>query len=262
MKKYILTTVVLLSALNISYACPVKTKVISQNGFNTHVAEYLVKSSDELVLILPPTGGENFIDRSYAQNFCDAGINAVIIKNWTGDDEYNLELEIHTRYYNRAQHAIKQVINEYQGFQLSILGTSVGGLHASIALARLKEIKKGVLIVSGGDIASIIANTNQDILVEAKKKRFRLFNFKNNEEYVAALRAILPYEPLKINFDSSEKKIGMVISTNDDIVPTRNQMKLKRKWNPTIISSSWLGHTATVVKTWLFNSSEIINFFK
>ena len=52
----------------------------------------------------------------------------------------------------------------------------------------------------------------------------------------------------------------MVISTSDKTVPTKNQIELKKKWSPIILSSSWLGHTASVIKTWLFTRLKLLIF--
>ncbi|MBT4790563.1 MAG: hypothetical protein HON90_03250 [Halobacteriovoraceae bacterium] len=262
MKKNFFLSLILICYSNYSLACEALEQSIISNDFEISLIEYIAPKSKKLVLIIPPTGGINFIDKSYALGLCKANINAVIIRNWTDDNEYNIELEIHTRFYNRAQRAIEMTIKRYSQFDLAILGTSVGGIHASIAFARFKKLKTGLFIVSGGNIASIITNTEQDILLDAKNKRFKLFNYKSDIEYTNALKKILPYEPLQIHFDKSKKKIGMVVSTNDSIVPTKNQIELKEKWNSVILSSSWLGHTATVIKTWLFNSSTIIDFFR
>lgn len=247
--------------INSSLACAGKEKSISNNEFKTHFLEFISYKAKKLVLIIPPTGGINFIDRSYAKEFCKKGISAVIIKNWSKDDELSFDLEIHTRFYTRAQKAIEVAIKYYHDFELGILGTSVGGIHASIATARFKELKSSLIIVSGGGIASIIVNTTQEILVEAKKKRFLKYKYKNEEEYRLALRKVIPFEPLGMSFNKAEKKLGMVISTNDDVVPTKNQLALKELWNPIVVSSSGLGHKLTVVKTWLLNSSEVISFF-
>jgi hypothetical protein len=39
------------------------------------------------ILIIPPTGGTNFIDRSYGKLFCENGFDVFILDRWTDDDE-------------------------------------------------------------------------------------------------------------------------------------------------------------------------------
>ena len=246
----------------IAIGCSEDFLTLKKDQFVSEIVKYSPEkeTTPSIVLIIPPTGGMNFIDKSYAKNICEKGQTSIILKNWTNDNEYNLELEIHHRFYKRAQKAIELVLESFPTKEFSILGTSVGGLHASIATARHEQIKKALLIVSGGGIASIIANTSQDILVDAKKKRFSLYKFKDNNHYISELKKVLPFEPLAMNVDKS-KKLAMIISNNDSVVPTINQLRLIKHWNLKILDESSLGHTATVVYTWLFNSDKVINFF-
>jgi hypothetical protein len=76
------------------------------------------------ILILPPTGGSNVIDRLYAKTLRSAGFDVYILKHWTGDDEYSLELEIHQRLYEKAQKAIGKVLSDIETPFIGILGTS------------------------------------------------------------------------------------------------------------------------------------------
>lgn len=252
----------MLLSLSKAWACTDTSQLFTDGEFKVEVIEFSdpAKTYQKLVLIIPPTGGMNFIDRSYANQLCENGIKATVMKSWTGDDEYNLELEIHQRFYNRAQKAIELSINHYQNYELGILGTSVGGIHAAIATSRFDRLKSSFLIVSGGNIASIISNTTQKVLVDAKEKRFKKYHLKTIDEYEKALSAILPYEPLMLPIDAS-KRLGMIISENDDVVPTKNQQALREHWNPQYGWTTTWGHTLAVVKTWLFDSADVVGFF-
>lgn len=219
------------------------------------------KDFSQIVIVMPPTGGTNLIDRSYAAGLCEKGIGAVILDHWSDDDEYNLELEIHTRFYRRAQAAIDLLLAQYNGKSFGILGTSVGALHGSIAFARVPQIKSGLFIVGGAPIAEIIAHSNQAAMVTAREVRFKRYGFKSDEEYLAALKKVLPYEPLEIEFDRSAKRLGLIVSTNDLTVPTANQILLREKWVPDVeYTTSW-SHVLAIVKTWLFDKSKVVDFF-
>lgn len=252
-------------------------KTISDPNFQVRFLEYsptpdLTTAARKTVLIIPPTGGTNFIDRSYAKALCKAGLRAVILNHWSEDDEFNYELEIHTRFYSRAQRAIDLLVKEFSGpastevttaskTEIGILGTSVGALHASIAFARRPEITSAFLIVGGGDIADIIVHSNQGVMEDAKRERFQRYGFKSNEEYKSALDKILPYEPLKIEFDRSRKRLGMVISASDLTVPGKNQLQMRDQWKPDVIYESRWQHMGAIVSTWLFDTRNVVEFF-
>lgn len=235
----------------------------------------------DVVLIIPPTGGTNFIDRSYARSLCRAGLRAVILNHWSEDDEHSYELEIHTRFYNRAQRAIDLLVSEFLGgadgdskfgmkseeegksqVKIGVLGTSVGALHGSVAFARRPEITSGFFIVGGGDIADIIVHSDQGAMKDAKEVRRKKYGFKSDEEYQAAVEKVLPYEPLKIPFDRSRKRLGMVISESDQTVPGKNQLLMRDQWKPEVVYSSRWQHMGAIVSTWLFQTDDVVKFFK
>ena len=65
------------------------TEIVYRSAeFQVNVAKYSgINPSTKSLLILPPTGGENFIDRSYAQDFSKLGYDVYILQSWTGMDE-------------------------------------------------------------------------------------------------------------------------------------------------------------------------------
>lgn len=262
-KLFIFFTLIEIILTGAAIACSPKSVVITESDFTVELVEFsdAAKSYKKVVIIIPPTGGMNFIDKAYAKQLCQNQIKAVVLKNWSDNDEYSLDLNIHARLYLRAQRAIELTVKRYKDHELGILGTSVGGTHAAIATSLLPEIKSCLLIVSGGGIASIITTTSQKILVEAKEKRFEKHKFKSVEDYENALKAILPFEPLEMAIEKS-KKLGMIISLNDDLVPTKNQMALKSHWKPGYVSTSRLGHVLTITWTWLFDADTVVSFFK
>lgn len=250
-------------ALN-SFSCERVDQALGDTNFRVQVAKYFNSQSENelMVMILPPTGGENFIDRSYAKMLCKKGIDAVILTNWTGNDEKSDALSIHDRFYRRAQTAIELVINTYKiRYKLGILGTSVGGLHAAIATSRFKEITKSMIIVGGAPIREIIAITDHSYWDGVRERRFKHLNIKSQEEYIELLRPHVPFEPLKLDVPLAQK-LAMVISTSDSVVPTKNQLQLRDYWKPQDIKYTRLGHKLAIVKTWLFDAAWIAQFFQ
>lgn len=235
-----------------------------QDGtFEVSATKYAPASgSGRLVLILPPTGGTTRIDLSYARKFCRQGMAALVIDHWTDDQEYSLELAIHDRFYRRAQRAIDLALAQAPESHIGILGTSVGASHAAIASRRNPRIAAVFLIVGGAPIASILATSDQKILTEGKARRFRLFGFRSTEEYEAALKPFIPFEPLQMIRAGRAPRLGMAISTNDGTVPTTYQQRLREAWHPSVVIESGLGHIATILRIWLCNQNRILDFFR
>lgn len=256
----LLMTPLLLSLDAISYAQ--ETKVFKEADFSVEVLSYQPEVVKSYVLIVPPTGGTNYIDRSYAKNLSDKGHHVYVLSHWTGDNEYNPELEIHTRFYARSFKAIGVVLKQIpKNASVGILGTSVGGLHAAIAASRYPEITKAFVITGGAHIPSIIANSDQKAMDDVWKKRKKIYKFKDKSEYIDALSKIIELEPLNRLTMDTPKKFGMVISHKDTTVPTLNQNKLKNLWKPEKVLYKDYDHFWTIVLTWMWDADFIVDFF-
>jgi len=98
---------------------------------------YEAPGAKKTVLILPPTGGENLLDRGHANTLCYEGIRAVILQSWDYDTETTLDLGMHDRGALRSLAAIRHSL-DYLGKDgpqaFGILGTSVGALSSALAL--------------------------------------------------------------------------------------------------------------------------------
>jgi hypothetical protein len=242
--------------------CVVREEVFSKERFKVGVTKFTPSNiSSKAVIIVPPTGGTTRIDLSYGKALCKKNITAIVMDRWSDDQEYNLELEIHDRFYRRAQAAIDIVIDNISEKKIGILGTSVGASHAAIASQRTDRIDALFLIVGGAPISSILVNSDQEILVDAKKKRFKMFGFHSLDEYELALKKVIPFEPLSMFPAKHIPHFGMAISNSDGTVPTRNQVILKDAWKPALVLESDYGHIGTILKMWLCNKSEVVNFF-
>lgn len=231
----------------------------NSTDFSVEVLDFAPSKFSSQVIIIPPTGGTNIIDRSYAKKICKRGHRAVILSHWSEDDEMSFELSIHTRFYARAFRAIGLVVEKIKTEgPVGILGTSVGGLHASIAVSRYPEITKAFIITGGAHIPSIIANSNQKVMNNAWIERQKKYGFKNKDEYIKALEDVIKLEPLTIK----GKKLGLVIATEDETVPTINQEKLRNLWNPEVVITRDNDHFWAIVSTWLFHADEVYSFFE
>lgn len=233
------------------------------SDFKVEVMTFRPEKPKSIVLILPPTGGINIIDKSYAKGLCERGHEVHILTHWSDDDEFNYELEIHNRFYARSYRAIGLVLkNMRTDLKIGVLGTSVGGIFASIAASRYPQITSAMIITSGAHIPSIIANSNQLAMVDAWNVRRKRYGFKNKTEYIEALEKVIDLEPLNRLTMTTPKRFGLIIATEDKTVPTVNQERLKALWKPETVFYRKNGHFWGIVLTWLFDSEKIFSFFQ
>jgi hypothetical protein len=241
-----------------------REKLSPKSGdFTVELSRYLSPGSGRHVLIIPPTGGVNFLDRSYAREFCSKGINAWIVETWTDHNELNFELSIHTRFYARAQRAIDLALEQIPaGDTVGILGTSVGAFHAAIAAGRQPRLQALFTITGGGDIAEMIVHSDQGIMQVAKKRRYEMYGFADDETYLSALREHIKLEPLNYSDAYLVKKTGMVIASADTTVPTSNQERLRTALRPVEVLELRGNHLSVILRSWFFHSGKIVEFFR
>ncbi len=243
--------------------CFFEEKKFEEADFFTHARFYPVAGSNRTVIILPPTGGTNLIDRSYARLLCASGFNVYILDKYTGFDEYNLDLDIHRRYYGRTQRAVDTIVNGIpEDHHLSIMGTSVGALHAAISVGRIERIKNALIITGGADIAGLIVDSDQEVMRVARIKRNEMFGFKTRDDYYHELKKHIELDPLNYVANFPRKKISMVIADNDTTVPGNYQRLLQKISKPARILEMNDNHFWSIVKTWLFHDDFVVKSFQ
>lgn len=241
--------------------CIAQEITFQQADFQVHVLKYESRlPKPKSILILPPTGGINFLDRSYARSFCESGFNVFILKHWTHDDEYSLDLQIHERFYARALRAIEIVLSHQDSGFIGLLGTSVGAIHVANAVRKISRLDAAFYIVGGTPASEVLANSDQDILVKARKKRFDKNGYTNIDDYIQALGRSLSFDSLHSKANPSVR-IGMVVASSDTTVPTKNQLKLQNEMAPEHIIKIDGNHLYAILTTWIFRKKEIVSFF-
>jgi hypothetical protein len=232
------------------------------SDFKVQVTKYEPQDKTlKSILIIPPTGGTNYIDRSYAEKFCSVGYDVYILNHWTGDSEMNSDLEIHQKLYARAQKAISITISEIETPFIGLLGTSLGALHGSIAANTQERLNAVFLIVGGAPITEAVVTSDQHAMRELRDQREKRFGFKNDEQYLTALKKAFFLEPMSQGNMYKRKDIGMVLADKDQTVPYALQLKLQAFFNPKKSITLPSSHFWAIVKTWFFHTPEVVEFF-
>ncbi len=233
----------------------------NDGDFSLNVLYYKGKLPKHIIIV-PPTGGTNMIDRSYAKNLADLGFHVHVMNHWSPPDPINYELGIHRKFYGNAERAIELVVKGIpEAESVGILGTSVGGLHAAVATGLIPRIKTAMVITGGADIAGVIVYSDQKAMVDAYDKRREMYGFKNREEYYTALHKEIVLEPLRMKEALAGKNLALVISKEDTTVPGKFQLQLLDLWQPKDVLYLENDHFWTIVKTWFFHEDFVTGFF-
>jgi hypothetical protein len=230
---------------------------------NYSVYTHKKKPSKKNMLILPPTGGKNIIDEGYALSLCRAGFKVYILEDWKNIKDYELDYKIHQVYQTRTQKAFGKMIDIIGGENIGVLGSSAGGINFAVTLGTepvAKKISAFFSIVSGMPLCKVIANSEEKGLKGIREERFEKTDVSDMKEYEKRLCAAVDW--------SISKKLpegmayGAIISTRDVTVSTRFQLEMTENFKPTVLIKSNRSHFYTVVTSYFFYKSRIIDFFK
>jgi hypothetical protein len=245
--------------------CKVNEKIQSQNeevSYSYTTYENKSKSSKRAVLILPPTGGKNIIDRGYAAMFCKKGFKVYILESWSGIEQEGIAFDLHQKYQTSAQKAIFGVLTQISEEKISVMGTSAGAINFSVSLT-IPEVTQKVSeffsIVSGGPLCKVIASAGEEGLREVRKKRMQKFNIQSFEVYEDKICKNLDWDTAKKKPD--HMRVASVVALNDETVLTQFQKQLAKELDPELTLELDTGHRGAVIKTFLFHRKKVLKFF-
>jgi hypothetical protein len=217
------------------------------------------------VLILPPTGGTNLIDRNYARMLCEQGFRAVILHGWEDPTENSIDWKCHDNTSLRALTAVRHVV-EYirpsRERRLGVLGTSAGSLTAAFALGVDPRIEAGYLIVPGANLPEILAESDLPRLVRLRARRMKHFHLANVRDYLRHLEQEIVFRLEDFLDYSGTKPVQLILALKDKTVPTRYQRDLARLYKKASVIEMPYGHKLTVVNSFRRHKELVLKFFE
>ncbi|MGE0631270.1 MAG: hypothetical protein AB7O96_02605 [Pseudobdellovibrionaceae bacterium] len=218
------------------------------------------REAHEAILIVPPTGGENTIDRGYAYLFCQDGYDAVIISTWDQIEDVDMNLKTQDIAVVRAVSAIRTAV-DFVKKPTGILATSMGSILTSVTLAVESRFKAAFLIVGGAPISEIMATSQNKKVRVIREARMKAHHFTTADQYRRALKKAMKIDLNSLVQPIAGLKLKMVIATADDTVPTKNQFQLWNSFGRPENIQLKTGHTSAVLKTFSSHSHDVLEFF-
>jgi len=221
-----------------------------------------------VVFILPPIVGETVLDRTMAQRLCAQGVSAYIVnvvKVLPREEEVS-NLMVHDNSYIRALAGVRDLIQELKkdaklSGQFGILGTSLGGMLAAFIAGSEPQISASVIIVGGGNVPGILANSDQEIIKAQRDERMKLFGLKTINDYEDLLRSHIPNDPIHVVQNVTPGSMYLFIALGDQTVPTKYQQELRRQVPSPYVYEMYGNHVTGIIKASTLHSNKILNFF-
>ena len=206
----------------------------SKTKFNTEFFYYKSKAKGPrpLMIIIPPIVDITPLDKGMADAFMGQGYNVFILKYNEKINDYERPLKD----FNRALVSIitsarllidfAETRDEIDHTKIGSYGMSLGALLLSVYVGVEDRVDAAVIIVGGGHIPQIMANSQQAIAADFREARMEAEGISTNEEFQKKLEGIIKFDPMTFAHRRDRKDIYMVIGDNDTAVGTENQWML------------------------------------
>jgi hypothetical protein len=236
--------------------------------FTVKLTTYSPAKSPSYVFIFPAIVGESVIDKRIASRFCSQNIHAIIV-NAVREIPFELEikdLSIHDHSYLRASLSlvplIKKIRNSNPQAKLGVMGTSLGGMLAAYVAGTNPEIIASVIVVGAGNVAGVLAHSNQELVIKQRNERMNHFNLKSVEEYELLLKRAVYHDPLVYAQGMPPKSSYLFIATSDATVPTKYQQELRRNIREPLVYEMAGDHVNGIIKAGTVHLKKIVNFMR
>jgi dienelactone hydrolase len=181
---------------------------------------------------LPILGGPNDVIEFFAKYFAERGISTVIVHR---EEKYQ-EIENVEAINPAFQQMIldhRQVLDwigqqpELDATRIGAFGISMGGIKAVLIAGSDSRVKATVVALAGGDLADILVTSAEDGIQERVAELLLKHNM-TREELEREIRSELIFDPLDFAPAINPKTTLQIITLFDKVVPTGNQLQLRK----------------------------------
>jgi hypothetical protein len=148
---------------------------------------------------------------------------------------------------------------------MGVTGASLGGIRSSILYGLDRRFKAAFIAVAGADMPLLYEVTELESLVEFRTRHMEALGLKDIKEYGSYLKDYLFLEPNIIINNPQLENVAMIISDNDEVVPTVNQWRLfSRIKEQGVHPKTYItqkGHLLAALEL-LFRRSQILKWFQ
>lgn len=187
-----------------------------------------------LIVLTPNIEGVTILETEMAKYLVNKGFPVVVpierAQNIVFDQGTAFRMERHIR---RAMagtfHIIEALKSRFPLINtqsMGVAGSSLGGIRSSILYGLDERFKAAFISVAGADIPLLYEVTQLESLVSFRDKHMEYLGLRDVSDYSAYLRKFLFLEPNIIINNPHLENVAMIISDNDEVVPTVNQWRL------------------------------------
>lgn len=184
-----------------------------------------------LLLVTPILGGGQELARNNCRDFVRAGLHVVLVWRGTRILRDHWSLADPERYLRKAVAGRRALLDwaetrpEVDERRMCAFGISMGGILTSALMAAEPRLHSGVIALAGGDLAGIIRHSTEGRLVKYRASKMEELAL-DPAAFEGQLRELLPSDPLELASAVDPRRVLMVTSRYDEVVPLRYQRRL------------------------------------
>lgn len=225
-----------------------------------------VAQKSKQILLVPGTGGATQFDAVIKNRFCWLGYRTAVVDTDIDYHNFDTDYGVHDRYVNKFLDTLKGVLAESPKPSV-IIGTSIGGMFASIGYSKNNEILNGllqgaVLVSAGGPMIDVVERSQLEQLQRLRAQRFDFYAYFSEAEQNKMFKDSVSLDPVEMADPHKNKSVLMYISLNDEIMPTDLQETLWKAWGKPDVHYVRFGHISSIAIVLFTRFSEISRFIE
>lgn len=191
------------------------------------------KAKAPVILVLPIFGGSNYFANTFARYFADHGFSSLIVhrqkryKTFKDLDKIDKILKQIVLDHKQAIDWI-EMQNDLDSDRIGVFGISMGGIKAALISSLDKRIKASVMCLTGGNLAEIIATSDEKGVVKRREEYMKKHNI-SQAEFNDRLKSNITCDPINYAEYINASNSLMVLARFDSAVPYKygNELWIK-----------------------------------
>jgi esterase/lipase len=240
---------------------------IEKNDLDIPFEYYQLECKAPLVIVFPSLAEElpPLVERVMANKLNKQGYHALIAQLVEDISDVNRPLTKIDDFFIRSTIAFRQVLDKMENRPevdgVYAMGTSLGGIRASLALAVEPRLQKAVVLVAGGGLPGIMTYSQVKLLIKYREAQMKKLGLNNEEEFLRAMQEAIKIDPLDYAHLRPASDIKMIMASRDTKVPYHNQVKLWEAFGQPESKTLKVAHRIGGA-SFAFTMKKLVQFFK
>lgn len=209
------------------------------------------KLKSPVILVLPILGGSNYFANTFAGYFADKGYSAIIVHRQKRYKTFK-DLEKMDKILRQIVFDHKQTLDwigmqdELDSERIGVFGISMGSIKAALISSLDKRIKASVMCLVGGNLAEIIATSDEKGVVRRREEYMEEHNI-SRDEFHGLLQSKITCDPINYAEYMDAENSLIVLGRFDSAIPYKNGNELWEKMGKPEKITMLTGHYTAIL---------------